>query len=135
MNNPGCPSNAGTSDIATGFGEAQRANRPAGGMSISRPPVDELAQGVDSLAYRLLQRSPITFAPQVETPALLLHGEEDARCPIGQSEQYFQVMKRLGKEVELARFPGCGHGFLRTGYVALRQAYLERMLGWFQRWL
>ena len=125
----------GTSDIATGFGEAQWANRLAGGMSISRPLVDELAQGVDSLAYRLLQRSPITFAPQVDTPVLLLHGEADARCPIGQSEQYFQVMKRLGKEVELARFPGCGHGFLRTGHVALRQAYLERMLGWFQRWL
>ena len=125
----------GTSDIATGFGEAQWANRLAGGMSISRPLVDELAQGVDSLAYRLLQRSPITFAPQVETPVLLLHGEADARCPIGQSEQYFQVMKRLGKEVEMARFPGCGHGFLRTGHVALRQGYLERMAGWFERWL
>ena len=125
----------GTSDIATGFGETQWANRLAGGMSISRPLADELAGGVDSLAYRLLQRSPITFAPQVATPVLLLHGEDDARCPVGQSEQYFQVMKRLGKKVEMARFPGCGHGFLRTGHVALRQAYLERMLAWFQRWL
>ena len=125
----------GTSDIATSFGETQWANRLAGGMSISRPLVNELAEGVDSLAYRLLQRSPITFAPRVETPVLLLHGEADARCPIGQSEQYFQVMKRLGKEVEMVRFPGCSHGFLRTGHVALRQAYLERMLGWFQHWL
>lgn len=125
----------GTSDIATSFGETQWANRLAGGMSISRPLVNELAEGVDSLAYRLLQRSPITFAPRVETPVLLLHGETDARCPIGQSEQYFQIMKRLGKEVEMVRFPGCGHGFLRTGHVALRQAYLERMLGWFKHWL
>ena len=125
----------GTSDIATSFGETQWANRLAGGMAISRPLVNELAEGVDSLAYRLLQRSPITFAPRVETPVLLLHGETDARCPIGQSEQYFQVMKRLGKEVEMVRFPGCAHGFLRTGHVALRQAYLERMLGWFQHWL
>ena len=125
----------GTSDIATSFGETQWANRLAGGMSISRPLVNELAEGVDSMAYRLLQRSPITFAPRVETPVLLLHGETDARCPIGQSEQYFQVMKRLGKEVEMVRFPGCAHGFLRTGHVALRQAYLERMLGWFQHWL
>ena len=125
----------GTSDIATSFGETQWANRLAGGMSISRPLVNELAEGVDSLAYRLLQRSPITFAPRVDTPVLLLHGEADARCPIGQSEQYFQIMKRLGKEVEMVRFPGCGHGFLRTGHVALRQAYLERMLGWFKHWL
>ena len=125
----------GTSDIATSFGETQWAIRLAGGLSISRPLVDELAEGVDSLAYRLLQRSPITFAPRVETPVLLLHGEADARCPIGQSEQYFQVMKRLGKEVEMVRFPDCSHGFLRTGHVALRQTYLERMLGWFQHWL
>ena len=125
----------GTSDIATSFGETQWANRLAGGMSISRPLVNELAEGVDSMAYRLLQRSPITFAPRVETPVLLLHGEADARCPIGQSEQYFQVMKRLGKEVEMVRFPGCAHGFLRTGHVALRQAYLQRMLDWFKHWL
>ena len=51
----------GTSDIATSFGETQWANRLAGGMSISRPLVNELAEGVDSLAYRLLQRSPITY--------------------------------------------------------------------------
>ncbi len=125
----------GTSDIATSFGETQWAIRLAGGMPISRTLASELAEGVDTLAFRLLQRSPIKFAPQVETPVLLLHGESDARCPIGQSEQYFQVMKRLDKEVEMVRFPGCGHGFLRTGHVALRQEYLERMLGWFQRWL
>ena len=125
----------GTSDIATSFGETQWAVRLAGGMPISRPLASELAQGVDTLAFRLLQRSPIKFAPEVQTPVLLLHGESDARCPIGQSEQYFQVLKRLGKEVEMARFPGCGHGFLRTGHVALRQEYLQRMLDWFQRWL
>ena len=125
----------GTSDIATSFGETQWAIRLAGGMPISRPLVSELAEGVDTLAYRLLQRSPIKYASEVETPVLLLHGEADARCPIGQSEQYFQVLKRMHKEVEMVRFPGCGHGFLRTGHVALRQEYLERMLGWFQRWL
>ena len=125
----------GTSDIATSFGETQWAIRLAGGMPISRPLASELAEGVDTLAYRLLQRSPIKLAPQVQTPVLLLHGESDARCPISQSEQYFQVMKRLEKEVEMVRFPGCGHGFLRTGHVALRQEYLERMLDWFRRWL
>ena len=135
----------GTSDIAASFGEAQWAQRPAGGKLSDMPSdtpdrpgiamADELADGVANLAYRLLQRSPITYAPQVNTPVLLLHGETDARCPISQSEQYFQILKRLGKTVEMARFPGCGHGFLRTGPVALREAYLERMLEWFGRWI
>ena len=125
----------GTSDIGSSFGELQWAARPAGGAPATQPLAAELAEGVDRLAYRLLQRSPITYAPRVQTPTLLLHGEADARCPIGQSEQYFQALKRLGKEVELARFPGCGHGFLRTGPVALREAYLQRMMDWFRRWL
>ena len=125
----------GTSDIAASFGEAQWSDRPSGGAPATASMVNELREGVDGLAYRLLQRSPITFAPQVQTPALLLHGEADVRCPIGQSEQYFQVLKRLGKEVEMARFPGCAHGFLRTGHVALREAYLQRMVDWFRRWL
>ncbi len=125
----------GTSDIAASFGEAQWSARPSGGAPETVSIVNELAEGVDNLAYRLLQRSPITFAPQVSAPVLLLHGEADARCPIGQSEQYFQVLKRLGKEVEMARFPGCSHGFLRTGHVALREAYLQRMADWFRRWL
>ena len=123
----------GTSDISTGFGEAQWAIRLGGGMPISRPLLDELAGSVDTLAHRLLQRSPIKYAPEVATPVLLLHGEADARCPIGQSEQYFQVLKRLGKEVAMARFPDCAHTFLRTGHIAMRQAYLERMLAWFQQ--
>ena len=125
----------GTSDIAASFGEAQWANRPAGGAPASIAMADELAAGVDKLAYRLLQRSPIAYAPQVNTPTLLLHGETDARCPISQSEQYFQILTRLGKTVSMARFPNCGHGFLRTGHVALRQAYLERMLEWLGRWI
>ena len=139
----------GTSDIAASFGETQWAQRPGDGdgdgdgdgVSSSMPTMpsiplaDELAAGVANLAYRLLQRSPITYAPQVNTPVLLLHGETDARCPISQSEQYFQILQRLGKTVEMIRFPGCGHGFLRTGPIALRQAYLERMLEWFGRWI
>lgn len=138
----------GTSDIASSFGETQWAQRPSGyrdggngdgGDATSDSPTiplaDELAAGVDRLAYRLLQRSPVTYAPQVNTPVLLLHGETDARCPISQSEQYFQILQRLGKTVEMIRFPGCGHGFLRTGPVARREAYLERMLEWFGRWI
>lgn len=129
----------GTSDIAASFGEAQWAQRPAPGAATAEMPImpmaDELAAGVANLAYRLLQRSPITYAPQVNTPVLLLHGETDARCPISQSEQYFQILKRLDKTAAMARFPGCGHGFLRTAPVTLREAYLQRMLQWLAQWV
>ena len=107
----------GTSDIGVTFGERQW-----GGMR------------VDALDA-FLERSPLTYAPNVETPVLLLHGEDDARCPIEQSEQYFVALKRLGKEVEFVRFPGSSHSLLRSGHPRLREEYLARCLAWFDKYL
>ncbi len=107
----------GTSDIGISFGEAQWGG-----------PIADAAD-------KMLDRSPITHAAEVDTPVLLLHGEADARCPIGQSEEYFTVLKRLGKEVEFVRFPGCSHLFPRMGHPKMRQEYLTRTLGWFNRFL
>ena len=107
------PSIYGTSDIGVSFGEVQW-----GGM-----PMDDWE--------KMRQRSPLAYASKVETPALLLHGEADHRCPIEQSEQYFVALKRLGKEVEFVRFPGCSHLFNRTGHPRMREEYLKRTLAWF----
>ena len=112
----------GTSDIGISFGEPQW-----GGSVMDTPP--------DVLAQKLLARSPITYAKNVDTPALLLHGEADARCPVAQSEEYFVALKRLGKTVEFVRFPGSNHAFPRTGHPRMREEYLARMLGWFDDWL
>ena len=68
-------------------------------------------------------------------PSVLLHGEADVRCPIGQSEQYFVALKRLGKEVEFVRFPNCSHLFRHTGHPRMREEYLTRVLEWFEHHL
>ena len=112
----------GTSDIGVSFGEPQW-----GGSVMDTPP--------EILAQKLLARSPITYAKDVTTPALLLHGEADARCPVAQSEEYFVALKRLGKTVEFVRFPGSNHAFPRTGHPKMREEYLSRMLDWFDDWL
>ena len=112
----------GTSDIGISFGEPQW-----GGSVMDTPP--------EILARKLLARSPITYAKNVTAPALLLHGEADARCPIAQSEEYFVALKRLGKTVEFVRFPGSNHAFPRTGHPRMREEYLARTLAWFDDWL
>ena len=107
----------GTSDIGVSFGEVQWG-------------------GTFEEAYpKLVERSPITYVPDVEAPVLLLHGESDLRCPISQSEAYFVRMKRLGKTVEMVRFPGSYHAFPRTGHPKLREEYLARTLNWFNRYV
>ena len=107
----------GTSDIGASFGEVQWGG------------------SVMDAAGELLRRSPITYASNVNAPVLLLHGESDYRCPISQSEEYFTVLKRLGKEVEFVRFPGSAHSFTRLGHPKMREEYLARTLAWFQTYL
>jgi dipeptidyl aminopeptidase/acylaminoacyl peptidase len=111
------PSMYGTSDIGVSFGEVQWSGTRWEALALA------------------VERSPLTYAPAVETPVLLLHGEADLRCPIEQGEQYFVALKRHGKEVEFVRFPDCSHLFLRVGHPKMREEYLSRVLEWFQRHL
>ncbi len=73
--------------------------------------------------------SPLAYADHVKTPLLLLHSEDDLRCPIEQAEQFYAHLKRQGKVVELLRFPGESHGLLQIGKPSHRQARLEAMVG------
>ncbi len=54
--------------------------------------------------------SPVEFATKVTTPLLITHGEQDLRVPIPQADQYYRVLKKLGKPVEFLRYPREGHG-------------------------
>ena len=107
----------GTSDIGVNFTETQ-----LGG---------ERFEAIEQ--YR--EHSPLTYAKAVNTPVLLLHGEDDARVPIEQSEQYFVALKRHGKEVEFVRLPGTSHGIFRAKHPEIRSQYFKRTLEWFSRHL
>jgi dipeptidyl aminopeptidase/acylaminoacyl peptidase len=75
--------------------------------------------------------SPISYVGNVSTPLLITHSEEDYRCPIGQAEEMFTALKRLGQEVELVRFPDESHGLSRTGQPTHRIERLQYITGWF----
>lgn len=76
-------------------------------------------------------RSPITYLENVETPVLLLHHEGDLRCPIGQSEEMFQALKVLGKEVEFVRYPGGFHTY-NTHEPSQIVDRARRLLSWYE---
>ena len=60
-------------------------------------------------------QSPVTYAERITTPLLIVHSENDLRCPIEQAEELFIPLRLLGREVELVRFPGEGHELSRSG--------------------
>ena len=107
----------GTSDIGTYFSERELLGTPHEQLE------------------RYLRMSPLTYADRVHTPLLILHGDQDLRCPLEQAEQFFVVLRRLGRTVELLRFPEEGHNLSRSGRPDRRLLRLERILAWFDRWL
>jgi dipeptidyl aminopeptidase/acylaminoacyl peptidase len=80
----------------------------------------------------LAAHSPATFAHRATTPTLILHGEADQRCPIGQGEQMFVALLKAGCEVEFVRYPGASHLFQSGDDLAYRADYLARALAWFE---
>jgi dipeptidyl aminopeptidase/acylaminoacyl peptidase len=85
-------------------------------------------------AERLASFSPLTYVDRIQTPLLILHSDEDLRCPIEQAEQLFTALKFLGREVELVRFEGQNHDLSRSGHPRSRVIRLQKILGWFQRY-
>ena len=82
-----------------------------------------------------LDRSPIMHVRNVETPLLLIHSEEDLRCPISQADEMFVALKKLRKPVIMVRFPGENHDLSRSGNPKHRVERLEYIVAWFDRHL
>jgi dipeptidyl aminopeptidase/acylaminoacyl peptidase len=79
--------------------------------------------------------SPLSLAHNVKTPTLVLHAENDFRCPIEQAEQYFTALLRNGTTAEFIRFPGEGHEMSRSGKPRHRVERFEAILDWHGRHL
>jgi dipeptidyl aminopeptidase/acylaminoacyl peptidase len=76
-------------------------------------------------------RSPIAYAHRCTTPTMLLHGEQDLRCPISEAEQFHRVLCDVGCTTELFRIPNCSHSGDSTGPLSARRAQNEALLSWF----
>jgi acylaminoacyl-peptidase len=76
-------------------------------------------------------KSPLTYAPHVKTPLLIVHSMEDYRCPMVEGIQFFTALKSLGKEAELVLFPGENHDLSRVGKPKHRVIRLNHYIRWF----
>ena len=77
----------------------------------------------------------MTYFGKVKTPTLIIHSEQDLRCPIEQGEQTFVALKTLGVDTEMVRFPDEPHGLSRTGRTDRRIDRLKHILRWFDKYL
>ncbi|RKY56550.1 MAG: hypothetical protein DRP93_01120 [Candidatus Neomarinimicrobiota bacterium] len=77
--------------------------------------------------------SPLTYLKNIDTPLMIIHSENDLRCPMEQAERLFAPLKYMGKEVRLIRFPESSHGLSRGGRPDRRIKRLDLMVEWFEK--
>lgn len=78
------------------------------------------------------ERSPATYAKNVETPLLLFHGNCDGNTFLANALEAYQTLRSLGKTVDFVQYPREGHGWVEPGH---QQDFVNRVLAWFDRWL
>ena len=78
-----------------------------------------------------INHSPSTYAHRATTPTLIIQGEADERCPVGQAEQMFVTLKKAGCEVEHSSLSRQSI-FLIAGPPDHRIDMYSRILDWFR---
>lgn len=103
----------GVSDIGYFFGESEIGCTPWGNVT------------------KMWDSSPLKYVEKVNTPLLMIHGEEDIRCPIEQADQFYVYLKALKRKVSFLRFPQENHELSRSGQPNRRIARLKAIVDWF----
>jgi len=81
------------------------------------------------------RQSPLTYVDQIDIPMLIVHSEEDWRCPIEQGKRLYVALRKRGKTAEMLIFPSEGHELSRAGLPSHRLARFDAILDWFGRYL
>ncbi len=99
-----------------------------------RPNYASQFHDADPYASDMFTRySPITYADQIHTPTLILHGEKDQCCDVGQAKELFRALREHGNTpVRLVIYPREGHGIREKKHL---QDYLKRILNWYSKHL
>ena len=80
---------------------------------------------------RYIENSPFFYLDRVETPLLIVHGTEDTAVAAYESDEVFVGLRRLGKEVEYAKYKGEAHTQLAWSY-ANQVDVCTRILKWLE---
>jgi dipeptidyl aminopeptidase/acylaminoacyl peptidase len=77
---------------------------------------------------RMIHQSPLTYAGNVKTPTLFVHGEVDQRVPYEEGEQMYFALKRRGIPAKMIRYADQPHG------IAGHWNNVHRMINELQWW-
>ncbi len=76
--------------------------------------------------------SPISLVGNVETPTMIITGEEDLRTPLSESYQMFHALKMRGIDTAVIRLPGASHDMSRRPSQLM--AKIANIVAWFDKY-
>jgi dipeptidyl aminopeptidase/acylaminoacyl peptidase len=79
-------------------------------------------------------QSPLTYVDKINTPLLIIHGDQDLRTGVIQSETLYKSLKILNKPVEYIRYPREGHELTRSGNPGRMMDHMLRVIEFFERY-
>ncbi len=81
------------------------------------------------------RQSPLNLAPSVKTPTLIIHSEQDLRCPMNQGQELYVALKLCKVPTRLVLYPEESHDLSRGGRPDRRIDRLERIRAWMDEYL
>ncbi len=76
--------------------------------------------------------SPLSLVGNVNTPTLIITGEEDLRTPLSESYQLFHALKMRGIDTAVIRLPGASHDMSRRPSQLM--AKVANIVAWFDKY-
>ena len=76
--------------------------------------------------------SPLSLAGDIDTPTLIITGEEDLRTPLSESYQLFHALKMREIDTAVIRLPGASHDMSRRPSQLM--AKIANIVAWFDKY-
>jgi dipeptidyl aminopeptidase/acylaminoacyl peptidase len=123
----------GTADLVSLYSEMDKAGTSYG-VGLLEHTQNSMGGTPWQYRERYIENSPFFYLDRVETPILIVHGTEDTTVASFLGDEVFVGLRRLGKEVEYAKYKGEGHSPIYWSY-ANQTDFCNRMIAWFDKYL
>ncbi len=98
---------------------------------------DQMGLGLKDNVWNSMEKmwyhSPLKYLDQCVTPTLVIHSDEDYRCPISEGYQIYSALQQRDVETRMVIFHGENHELSRSGKPRHRIRRLKEITGWFEK--
>ncbi len=96
---------------------------------------DQMASSCWKDVEQMWRQSPLKYADRIKTPTLVLHSDNDFRCPMAEGYQMFYALRHHHVPSRLCVFHGENHELSRSGKPKNRIRRLKEITAWMDTYL